>query len=167
MITWCIIYFSQPSQDTSLLPLHDQTADDNRRESQWIHALKGKMIPDWLGWQTKKHQTQTKLIYVNGKKHGTASPTGFQRCTQTPNNSVPTDTTTTGNANQNPDQQTTQSNVQLESHTPSTNITLSPPKQLATQNTQWLSLVLWNAHSTSIVNKLDYVQSCCCGSITL
>ena len=109
------------------------------------------MIPDWLGCQTKKHQTQTKLIYVNGKKHGTASPTGFQRCTQTPNNSVPTDTTTTGNANQNPDQQTTQSNVQLESHKPSTNITLSPPKQLTTQNTQWLSLVLWNAHS--IVNK--------------
>ena len=84
-------------------------------------------------------------IYVNGKKHGSVTSTGFKRCSQMSNHSASTN------------QQTMQSNAQLDNCTPHLDPIVQCSQQPTAQSNQWLSLALWNAHS--IVNKLDYIQS--------
>lgn len=65
------------------------------------------------GIERRNIKLKQNAIYVNGKKYGYATPTGFQRCTQMPTNSSSAETTSQDNVEQAQNQQVQQANEQL------------------------------------------------------
>ena len=65
------------------------------------------------GIERRNIKLKQNAIYVNGKKYGYATPTGFQRCTQMPINSSSAETTSQDNVEQAQNQQVQQANEQL------------------------------------------------------